>query len=117
LAQIDLSDKGWNRKKDNIIEEQQKSWAPCFKTSYGRNLGVLIIRMSFLPGRPFQTNILLAGKVRILPLNGIPERSFTHMVLLIYIRLGRKCLPEEKYSILRTTVDYVRKNFYNIVPG
>ncbi len=49
----------------------------------------------FVPGRPFQPNLMFVCKVRSLPKTAAPERYFSQEApaLLASIRLGWKCLP------------------------
>jgi hypothetical protein len=80
----------------------------------------------FVQNRLVQPGLMLVGKTRSLSNSGTPDPSMQHLkgVLLgqtqltpTNIRLGWKGLPKTKHSsLLRKSVNYGRKNYYNIGP-
>ncbi len=78
---------------------------------------MLIIPKVFVPGMPFQLNIMFAGKTNSLPLSVAPERCFTQLGAGLTrkhrIRIGLTGTNTLGFMII---VNYARKKFYNIGP-
>jgi hypothetical protein len=71
------------------------------------------------PAKPFWPSVILAGKARIQPKMGAPERCFTWVGSGLthrhYTRLER-VVREKHTSLLRKIVTIGRKKFYNTDP-
>jgi hypothetical protein len=69
-----------------------------------------------VPGRPFQSSIMFAGKATILPQSGAPEKCFTRVGSSLarqhLIRLERPTRVKHS-SVIGPFENYGRKKFYN----
>ncbi len=72
-----------------------------------------------MPGKPFQTGLMLVCKARSSPKSGAPERSFTQvgsgLTLNHYTRLDRLAM-DKHLSLLQEFINYGRKKFPIIGP-
>ncbi len=91
----------------------------CYKTFYGRKLRIFVKAGAFAPGKPFQSSLLFADRVRSLPLSGAPERCFTQLGSFLtckHLAILERLSRDKHSSKVGKFVTYGRKNFYNISP-
>ncbi len=88
-----------------------------YKTFQSHNLRIFVISQSFVLGKPFQPSLMFVGEARSLPQGGAPERCFTRvrsgLTCKRYTRLERQ---NKHPSLLRKSINYGRKKFYNTGP-